>query len=159
MKYAWIRQHRDLFSVTAQCEALEVSTSGYYAWVDRPESPRAVRHARIQQAVREVHADSHGIYGTDLGAKHSHSSGYGEHCNDERASFGVMSGHERKTLRLSASSRLALTNAARRSRAPDAHQPIKPQLARGPPGRSVGAQGPRRGPLVAPGAGAIATGG
>ena len=64
MKYAWIRQHRDLFSVTAQCEVLEVSTSGYYAWVDRPESPRTRRHARIQQAVRQVHADSHGIYGS-----------------------------------------------------------------------------------------------
>ena len=64
MKYAWIRQHRDLFSVTAQCQALQVSTSGYYAWVDRLESPRARRHARIQQAVRQVHAKSHGIYGS-----------------------------------------------------------------------------------------------
>jgi hypothetical protein len=64
VKYAWIRQHRELFSVTAQCQALQVSTSGYYAWVDRPESPRARRHARIQQAVRQVHAQSHGIYGS-----------------------------------------------------------------------------------------------
>ena len=50
MKYAWIRQHRELFSVTAQCQALHVSKSGYYAWVDRLESP----HARIHQAVRQV---------------------------------------------------------------------------------------------------------
>ena len=64
MKYAWIRQHRDLFSVTVLCKVLEVSTSGYYAWVDRPESPRTQRHARIQQAVRQVHAQSHGIYGS-----------------------------------------------------------------------------------------------
>ena len=64
MKYAWIRQHRDLFPVTALCKALEVSTSGYYAWVDRPESPRAQRRTRIRQAVRQVHAESHGIYGS-----------------------------------------------------------------------------------------------
>ena len=64
MKYAWIRQHRDLFSVRVLCQVLEVSSSGYYAWVDRPESSRAGRHARIQQAVRQVHADSHGIYGS-----------------------------------------------------------------------------------------------
>ena len=64
MKYAWIRPHRELFSVTAQCQALQVSTSGYYAGVDRLESPRARRHARIQQAVRQVPAKSHRIYGS-----------------------------------------------------------------------------------------------
>lgn len=60
MKYAWIRLHRELFSVTAQCQALHVSKSGYYAWVDRLESP----HARIQHAVRQVHAQSHSIDGS-----------------------------------------------------------------------------------------------
>ena len=40
MKYAWIREQRARFSVTALCQVLEVSTSGYYAWVNRPESPR-----------------------------------------------------------------------------------------------------------------------
>ena len=64
MKYAWIREQRDLFPVTLLCKVLEVSASGYYAWVDRPESPRTGRHVRIQQAVRQVHAESHGIYGS-----------------------------------------------------------------------------------------------
>ena len=64
MKDAWIRQHRDLFSVRVLCQVLEVSSSGYYAGVDRPESSRAGRPARIQQAVRQVHADSHGIDGS-----------------------------------------------------------------------------------------------
>ena len=64
MKYAWIRDQRDLFPVTVLCEVLDVSTSGYYAWVDRPDSPRAQRRTRIRQAVRQVHAESHGIYGS-----------------------------------------------------------------------------------------------
>ena len=64
MKYAWIREQRDLFPVTVLCEVLDVSTSGYYAWVDRPDSPRAQRRTRIRQAVRQVHAESHGIYGS-----------------------------------------------------------------------------------------------
>lgn len=64
MKYAWIRQHRDSFPVLVACQVLEVSTSGYYAARDREPSPRAQRTARIRQAVREVHGQSHGIYGS-----------------------------------------------------------------------------------------------
>jgi putative transposase len=64
VKYAWIREHRDSFPVAVLCDALEVSASGYYAWLDRPPSPRAQRHDLIQAAVQQVHAESHGIYGS-----------------------------------------------------------------------------------------------
>jgi putative transposase len=64
VKYAWIRQHRDSFPVVVACQVLEVSTAGYYAALDREPSPRAQRTARIRQAVREVHTQSHGIYGS-----------------------------------------------------------------------------------------------
>ena len=64
MRYAWIREHRDSFPVAVACEVLEVSTSGYYAWLDREPSRRAQRTARIHQAVAEVHAASHGVYGS-----------------------------------------------------------------------------------------------
>lgn len=64
MKYAWIRQHHDSFPVAVLCRTLQVSTSGYYAWRHRQPSPRAQRTARIQQAVKRVHAESHGIYGS-----------------------------------------------------------------------------------------------
>jgi putative transposase len=64
VKYAWICEHRDSFPVTVMCQVLDVSSAGYYAWRDRPPSPRAQRHAQIQQAVRQVHAQSHGIYGS-----------------------------------------------------------------------------------------------
>jgi putative transposase len=64
VKYAWIRKHCDSYPVSVLCEVLEVSTSGYYASVDRAPSPRAERRARIDAAVRQVHATSHGIYGS-----------------------------------------------------------------------------------------------
>ena len=64
MKYAWIREHRDSFSVVDMCRVLEVSASGYYDSVDREPSPRAQRAARIQSAVRQVHVESHGVYGS-----------------------------------------------------------------------------------------------
>ena len=64
MKYAWIAQHRDSFPSAVMCDVLRVSTSGYYASRDRMPSPRAQRQERIQQAVQQVHAESHGIYGS-----------------------------------------------------------------------------------------------
>lgn len=64
MKYAWIRKHGDLFPIAVMCEVLAVSTSGYYASVDRAPSLRARRRARIDAAVRQVHAASHGVYGS-----------------------------------------------------------------------------------------------
>jgi putative transposase len=64
VKYAWIREHRDSFPVAVLCEVLEVSASGYYDWLDRPPSPRAERHVKIQAVVQQVHAESHGIYGS-----------------------------------------------------------------------------------------------
>ena len=64
MKYAWIREHRDSFPISVMCEVLKVSTSGYYDALERPPSPRAQRHARIQDAVRQVYAESHCNYGS-----------------------------------------------------------------------------------------------
>jgi putative transposase len=64
VKYAWIAKHRDSYPVSALCDVLAVSTSGFYASIDRELSPRAQRRARIDAAVRQVHAASHGIYGS-----------------------------------------------------------------------------------------------
>jgi putative transposase len=64
VKYAWIQTHRDSFPVALMCDVFDVSKSGYYAAIDRPASPRARRHERIKAAVAQVHARSHGIYGS-----------------------------------------------------------------------------------------------
>lgn len=72
MKYAWIREHRDSFPIAVLCEVLEVSASGYYAWLDRPPSPRTQRHDQIQAAVQQVHAEWHGIYGSHKIAQELH---------------------------------------------------------------------------------------
>ena len=64
MKYAWITAHRDLYPIVSMCEALDVSKSGYYDFVDRKPSPRAERRERIHATVRAVHAESQAIYGS-----------------------------------------------------------------------------------------------
>jgi len=51
------------------CDVLQVSTSGYYDSIDRPPSERQKRHERIQQAVEQVYAESHGVYGSVKVAK------------------------------------------------------------------------------------------
>lgn len=64
MKYAWIHEHRDSFPIIVMCEVLQVSKSGYYTSLRREPSPRARRSERIASAVQQVHAESHGIYGS-----------------------------------------------------------------------------------------------
>lgn len=52
MTFAFIRQHRQDYPVTRLCAALDVSSSGYYAWLDRPESPRQQENRRLTAKIR-----------------------------------------------------------------------------------------------------------
>jgi transposase InsO family protein len=45
------------------CRVLGISRSGYYAWVKRPPSPRAVRDAHRTKAVQASHARADGTDG------------------------------------------------------------------------------------------------
>lgn len=45
------------------CRLLDVSTSGFYAWVKKPVSNRANDNARLLRLIRASFAASHGIYG------------------------------------------------------------------------------------------------
>lgn len=45
------------------CETLGVSTSGYYAWRDRPLSPRAKRDGIMLTKIRHIHEQSRATYG------------------------------------------------------------------------------------------------
>ena len=50
-------------SVTVACRVLEVSTSGYYEWRERPPSARAVADAALTAQIAEIHAMSRESYG------------------------------------------------------------------------------------------------
>jgi putative transposase len=64
VKFAWIKQHRDSFSVIVICRILGVSKSGFYKWLKATPSPRVQRSERIRATVREIHVQSNQIYGS-----------------------------------------------------------------------------------------------
>ncbi|MEU4644737.1 IS3 family transposase [Micromonospora sp. NPDC023814] len=64
-RYAAIqRMAAEGLPVEVCCRVLEVSASGYYAWRNRPPSPRALRHAWLTDQIRAVHLASRGTYGS-----------------------------------------------------------------------------------------------
>jgi transposase InsO family protein len=46
------------------CCVMDVSTSGYYAWRDRPVSERAQANQKLVAEIRDIHAESHQTYGS-----------------------------------------------------------------------------------------------
>jgi putative transposase len=66
MRFAFIRAEnaQKTFPVEAMCRVLEVSTSGYYAWLHRKPSERSKRNAALVTKVRAAHDASRGTYGS-----------------------------------------------------------------------------------------------
>ena len=63
MKYAFIQAHDQEFRVCGMCRVLAVSRSGYYAWRERPPSPRSQANRALLEEIRRVHAAARGVYG------------------------------------------------------------------------------------------------
>jgi len=59
-----VSEHQAHYPIATMCRVLEVSTSGYYAWRQRPPSPRAREDARLRTRIERIHADSRGTYGS-----------------------------------------------------------------------------------------------
>ena len=61
---AFIESQRGQYPIRVVCAALQVAPSGYYAWRRRPQSRRAQANAALLTAIRQVHAESRGTYGS-----------------------------------------------------------------------------------------------
>jgi putative transposase len=64
MSFRFIEDHREAYPVRVMCAVLEVSAAGYYAWRERPASERTIGNAALLAAIRQVHQDSGGRYGS-----------------------------------------------------------------------------------------------
>ncbi len=64
MRYAFIRDHREEFWIRVMCRVLKVSTSGFYAWLKRPESLRSRENREMVDRIRAIHKKSRRTYGS-----------------------------------------------------------------------------------------------
>ena len=64
------------------CRVVGVSVSGYYSWLDRPPSAKAIRHAWLTELIVKIHADSKAAYG----ARRVHA--------ELTLGYGITVGHE-----------------------------------------------------------------
>ena len=64
MKYAFVKDSLSEYSISVACSALDVSRSGYYAWLDRPASARAVRRQELAVKIHAAHAAGRCVYGS-----------------------------------------------------------------------------------------------
>ena len=58
-----MRVNQAAFRVRTMCRVLGVSPSGYYAWKNRPPSPRAIDNERLLSRIRQIHVFSRETYG------------------------------------------------------------------------------------------------
>ena len=65
MKFRFIQAHlAEQFPVEILCEVLEVSRSGYYAFIHRPQSARSKRREELAGKIQRVQVANRGVYGS-----------------------------------------------------------------------------------------------
>ena len=79
-----MKVNQDTYPVGVMCRLLSVSKIGFYAWKDRPMSPRARRDVELTALIHQIHASS---YDGTYGAPRIHRElreGYGERVGCKR---------------------------------------------------------------------------
>jgi transposase InsO family protein len=64
VKYAFIKDSLGEYPHQASCDALDVSRSGYYAWLDRPANVHAQRREELAQKIQVIHQENRRVYGS-----------------------------------------------------------------------------------------------
>lgn len=64
MRYEFIRRHRKEHCVVRLCACMKVSSSGFYDWLDRPESDRSRENRLLTEKIKQSHQRSKEIYGS-----------------------------------------------------------------------------------------------
>jgi len=82
MKYRFISDHREIFRVGRMCNVLDISRSGYYAWLHRPESTRKKENRNLAVRIKVIHGQKHRTYGSPR--VHQELSETGVKCSRNR---------------------------------------------------------------------------
>jgi hypothetical protein len=57
MKYAFIKENRQCFPVQLYCELFSVSRSGYYGWLNRSNSQRALSTRALNEKILRLYKE------------------------------------------------------------------------------------------------------
>ena len=76
MRYAFIREHRSQWAVSLMAEILQVSVSGFYDWLKRPQSKRTREDETLTEEVVKFHCGSRCTYGSPRIYRDLKSAGY-----------------------------------------------------------------------------------
>jgi putative transposase len=77
-----MQKHQTEFPVSVMCSVFQVSRSGYYAWIRRPESKRHREDKELSQAIAEIHRESKAVYGSPKVHEELHRRG--KRCGKNR---------------------------------------------------------------------------
>ena len=64
MRYQFIKEQQEHFSVSALCRAMQVCRGGFYAWNKRQKSARQVQNETLTEQIKSVYHDSRQTYGS-----------------------------------------------------------------------------------------------
>ena len=59
-----MKANRSEFQVASMAKVLNVSKSGFYAYLKRPKSHRTIENEKLLEQIKVVHQKSHRIYGS-----------------------------------------------------------------------------------------------
>jgi putative transposase len=80
VRFAWIEEHRSTWPVAVQCDVLEVSRSGFYAWQTRPAGERSQRRELLRVEIGAIHREKRkDVYGSPR--IHQELAARGRRCN------------------------------------------------------------------------------
>jgi putative transposase len=64
VRFSFIEEHKGTWPVVVMADLLGVSTAGFYAWRDRPQSERQQRRDRLLVEISSIHEEFKGRYGS-----------------------------------------------------------------------------------------------
>lgn len=82
MKYGFVARHRSVWPVRTLCRTLGVSHGGFYDWLGRAPSKRALENERLVGRIRESFAQSDRTYGSPRAWRDLHD--WGEAASENR---------------------------------------------------------------------------
>ena len=82
MIYEFIKTYKNEFSIEKMAKVLGVSRSGYYEFMKRGKSARALENERLKKKIEHIHTSSRGTYGSPR--VHATMKNNGETCSRKR---------------------------------------------------------------------------